>query len=62
MKASSMNKKENWGGARAGSGRKRLNKTMLHTSIDRDFLAKLRSSATKENLTVGDWLARHVVL
>lgn len=48
------------GGARAGAGRKRMNKTMLHTYIDTDFLAKLKEIAKAEKMTVGDWLVRNV--
>lgn len=56
------NKKSNRGGARVGSGRKKLNKTMLHTSIDISFLGKLREKADSEHLTVGDWLVKHIEL
>lgn len=50
------------GGARAGAGRKKLNKTMLHTYIDSDYLAKLKSKAEAENLTIGDWLVKNVII
>lgn len=52
--------KDKRGGARAGAGRKRMNKTMLHTYIDTDFLAKLKEIAKAEKMTVGDWLVRNV--
>lgn len=48
------------GGARAGAGRKRMNKTMLHTYIDCEYLAKLKAKAEEEHLTVGDWLVKNV--
>ena len=57
-----MCKKEKRGGARPGSGRKKLDKSMLHTNVDNSFLAKLRAAAKNENLTVGDWLFKHVKL
>ena len=50
------------GGARAGAGRKKLNKTMLHTYIDSDYLAKLKSKAEAENLNIGDWLVKNVII
>lgn len=50
------------GGARPGAGRKKLNKTMLHTSIDCEFLAKLKSKADADNLTIGDWLTKNLDL
>lgn len=56
------NKRDNRGGARIGAGRKKLNKTMLHTSIDIAFLGKLREKANDEHLTVGDWLVKHIEL
>lgn len=56
------NKKDNRGGAREGAGRKKLNKTMLHTSIDIAFLGKLKEKANSEHLTVGDWLVKHIEL
>lgn len=56
------NKKDNRGGARIGAGRKKLNKTMLHTSTDITFLGKLKEKANNEHLTVGDWLAKHIEL
>ena len=34
-------RKKGSGGARIGAGRKKLNKTMLHTSIDKDYLLLL---------------------
>lgn len=48
------------GGARAGAGRKKLNKTMLHTYIDSDYLARLKEKAEAEHLTVGNWLVKNV--
>lgn len=54
--------KDKRGGARAGAGRKRLNKTMLHTYINSDYLAKLKEKASSENLTIGDWLVKHIEL
>lgn len=54
--------KDGRGGARPGAGRKKLNKTMLHTSIDCEFLAKLKSKADADNLTIGDWLTKHLDL
>lgn len=50
------------GGARPGAGRKCLNKTMLHTYINSNYLAKLKEKAKEENLTVGDWLVKHIEL
>ena len=50
------------GGARAGAGRKKLNKTMLHTYIDSGYLARLKEKAEAEHLTVGDWLVKHIEL
>lgn len=55
-------KKENRGGARIGAGRKKLNKKMLHTSIDIVFLERLKEKAKDEHLTVGDWLVKHIEL
>lgn len=54
--------KDGRGGARLGAGRKKLNKTMLHTSIDCEFLAKLKNKADAENLTIGDWLTKNLDL
>lgn len=54
--------KDRRGGARPGAGRKKLNKTMLHTSIDCEFLAKLKNKAEAEHLTIGDWLVKNVKL
>jgi hypothetical protein len=54
--------KDKRGGARAGAGRKKLNKTMLHTYIDSDYLARLKEKAEAEHLTVGDWLVKHIEL
>lgn len=55
-------RKKGSGGARIGAGRKKLNKTMLHTSIDCEFLAKLKNKANAENLTIGDWLTKNLDL
>ena len=54
--------KDKRGGARIGAGRKRMNKTMLHTYIDTNYLAKLKEKAENENLTVGDWLVKNLEL
>lgn len=54
--------KDRRGGARVGAGRKKLNKTMLHTSIDITFLGKLKEKANSEHLTIGDWLVKHIEL
>ena len=54
--------KDGRGGARPGAGRKKLNKTMLHTSIDCEFLAKLKNKADADNLTIGDWLTKNLDL
>lgn len=48
------------GGARPGAGRKKLNKSVLYTSINTDTLLKLKARAKKENLNVGDWLTKHL--
>lgn len=55
-------RKKGSGGARIGAGRKKLNKTMLHTSIDKDYLLLLKHKAEAEHLTVGDWLVKNVKL
>lgn len=55
-------RKKGSGGARPGAGRKPQNKVMLHTSIDADYLVRLRSKADEESCTVGAWLERHVTL
>lgn len=39
-----------------------MNKTMLHTYIDTNYLAKLKEKAENENLTVGDWLVKNLEL
>lgn len=53
-------RKKGSGGARIGAGRKKLNKTMLHTSVDVDFYNKLKKCASNENLTIGSWLVKNV--
>lgn len=55
-------RKKGSGGARIGAGRKKLNKTMLHTSIDKDYLFLLKHKAEAEHLTIGDWLVKNVKL
>lgn len=55
-------RKKGSGGARIGAGRKKLNKTMLHTSIDKDYLFLLKHKAEADNLTIGDWLVKNVKL
>lgn len=57
-----MGEKKGRGGARQGAGRKPQNKTMMHTSIDADFLAKLRERAERDNLTIGAWIEKNVKL
>lgn len=50
------------GGARAGAGRKKLGNAMLHTSLNSDYLARLRELAQGEGLTVGAWLMKHLTI
>lgn len=50
------------GGARAGAGRKKLGNAMLHTSLNADYLARLRELAQGEGLTVGAWLMKHLTI
>lgn len=55
-------KTEHRGGARAGAGRKKLGNAMLHTSLNADYLARLRELAQGEGLTVGAWLMKHLTI
>lgn len=49
-----------WGGARNGAGRKKQNNPLLRVKIDPVFLVKLREAAKRENMTIGEWLCKHV--
>lgn len=53
-------KKQN-GGARKGSGRKKLNHSLLRAKIDTAFLEKVKDAAKSEELTIGEWLCEHVI-
>lgn len=55
-------RKKGSGGARVGAGRKRLNNVMLQTSINADFLARLRERASQAHMTVGAWIEKNVVI
>lgn len=53
-------RKKGSGGARQGAGRKSQGKVMMHTSINADYLARLRGRAEQDHLTVGAWLEQNV--
>ena len=57
-----MKRKENRGGRRPGSGRKKLGKATLYTAMPPGALFELKKRAKNENMLVGDWLVKHLDL
>ena len=55
-------RKKGSGGARQGAGRKPQNRVMMHTSINADYLARLKDMAEQAHLTIGAWLEQNVQL
>lgn len=52
------NQHPTWGGARQGSGRKKVGNAVLYAKITQEALDKLKAAAAEEGLPVGTYITK----
>lgn len=56
-----VDKKNNRGGARAGSGRKKGNNVNLCVRMPKDTVEYIKRKSKEENVTLGTWIERRII-